>query len=471
MPRPTRQSLRSVSRDASENPGLLDSTKRTTRSRSGLRPRAVNISPRSTASIHATTGHSSIPTASRTRRTSKRIRELAARNHLVTSLSKDDTLSTSKGSTPSVSKTSSPTSDPITEQESQASRAVSSFTIDTQVSDHPTQESSMKHHPLGDSLAHQLPSRTPLQPQAESSLPVTEESEKEVLRRVRDELEKEDQCSNVMMAPYTEEIYINLRLREEKAMPNPKYMTQQTELTWEMRMVLIQWMIEVHEHLKLRESSLYLAVNMVDRFLSVRTATPSRLQLLGTTALFTASAYHWFNGPYVHEYLHLCQHAYSKRELFKAQRYILDSIDWELNVPHILPFLLRGSRAERACLHVRAISLYLSQVALVHPPLMAYPPSQLAASCLWLARTIRQRGKWDQRMSEYTWYGEVELYPVVEALYAYLTDKEGSQVTTALYGKFAHSGFLDAAGQCEQWIQHHPDIRAHFLSRRGKIHR
>ncbi|RKP14057.1 cyclin-like protein [Piptocephalis cylindrospora] len=311
-------------------------------------------------------------------------------------------------------------------------------------------EDSVLKSALRDSLDNQIIVREPAKhhgkTQKASKERVVEEVDEEVvLRRVREQLEAEDQSSSAMMAPYTEEIYTNLRTREELAMPRARYMDDQKDLTWEMRTILVQWMIEIHEHLRLKESSLYLAINMVDRFLSLRTATLSRLQLLGAAALFTASDYHWFGGPPVKQYLDLCENIYTKRDIFKAQRYLLDAIDWELNVPIILPFLMRGSRAEGSCMH--------------------YPPSKMAATCLWLARTIRRRGCWDQRMTEYTWYGEMELYSAVEELYGYLIGEEAIQ-ETALTEKFSHRSFLDASGQCRKWIKEHPDIKAHFLHRR-----
>lgn len=72
--------------------------------------------------------------------------------------------------------------------------------------------------------------------------------------------------------------------------PKPSYLENQPELTSYMRVILIDWMVEVVREYKLQSETLHLAVNYVDRFLS-RTANVKRdmLQLVGTAALMIAA--------------------------------------------------------------------------------------------------------------------------------------------------------------------------------------
>lgn len=72
--------------------------------------------------------------------------------------------------------------------------------------------------------------------------------------------------------------------------PKPGYLENHPELTSYMRVILIDWMVEVVREYKLQSETLHLAVNYVDRFLS-RTANVKRdmLQLIGTAALMIAA--------------------------------------------------------------------------------------------------------------------------------------------------------------------------------------
>lgn len=65
-----------------------------------------------------------------------------------------------------------------------------------------------------------------------------------------------------------QEILKFLKEQECEALPRPNYMDKQPYITWNMRSVLVDWLVCVAEEYKMSEDSLYLAVNYIDRFLS-----------------------------------------------------------------------------------------------------------------------------------------------------------------------------------------------------------
>ena len=69
----------------------------------------------------------------------------------------------------------------------------------------------------------------------------------------------------------------------------PFYMTRQDEVNPSMRMILINWLVELYDELELHIESLLHAVHEVDRFLSANTVAKETLQLVGATALMLAS--------------------------------------------------------------------------------------------------------------------------------------------------------------------------------------
>ena len=56
-----------------------------------------------------------------------------------------------------------------------------------------------------------------------------------------------------------------------------------------MRMILIDWLCEVQQNFELFHETLYLAVKIVDRFLSARVVSRDNLQLIGATAMLMSS--------------------------------------------------------------------------------------------------------------------------------------------------------------------------------------
>ena len=70
-------------------------------------------------------------------------------------------------------------------------------------------------------------------------------------------------------AIYAREIADWLREKEPEHRPKHGYMESQNDINEKMRRILFDWLIEVHYKFKLRPQSLYLTVNLIDRFLSI----------------------------------------------------------------------------------------------------------------------------------------------------------------------------------------------------------
>lgn len=79
-----------------------------------------------------------------------------------------------------------------------------------------------------------------------------------------------------------------------------------------MRAILVDWLIEVHLKFKLLPETLYITVNVIDRFLEKQKVSKSRLQLVGVTALFIASKYEEIYPPELKDFVYITDGAYSK---------------------------------------------------------------------------------------------------------------------------------------------------------------
>ncbi|GLH01772.1 G1/S-specific cyclin-E [Gryllus bimaculatus] len=87
-----------------------------------------------------------------------------------------------------------------------------------------------------------------------------------------------------------ERVLQNLLRTEERYAPSGSYFScVQSEITPEMRTIVAEWMLEVCEEQKRQEEVFLLAVNYMDRFLSVCNIRKTQLQLLGTTCLLLSS--------------------------------------------------------------------------------------------------------------------------------------------------------------------------------------
>ena len=89
-------------------------------------------------------------------------------------------------------------------------------------------------------------------------------------------------------------------------------MANQKEINDKMRAILVDWLIEVHSKFKLQKETLFLTINIIDRFLEKTIVSKSKLQLVGVTALLIASKYEEIYPPEVKDFVYITDRAYSK---------------------------------------------------------------------------------------------------------------------------------------------------------------
>lgn len=177
-------------------------------------------------------------------------------------------------------------------------------------------------------------------------------------------------------------------------MPNPNYMENQKELAWQMRGILTDWLIQVHMRFRLLPETLFLAVNIIDRFLSARVVSLAKLQLVGVTCMFMAAKFEEIMAPSISNFLMCADSSYTESQILQAERYVLRTLDWNMSYPNPVHYLRRISKADDYNIKVRTLAKYLLEIGVVEWRLIAAPPSLLAAASIWLARLALGMEQW-----------------------------------------------------------------------------
>lgn len=208
------------------------------------------------------------------------------------------------------------------------------------------------------------------------------------------DLDADDHEDPLMVAEYVVEIFEYFKDLETTTMPNPDYMEHQEHLTWQERHTLVDWLIEVHEKFNLLPETLYLAMNIIDRFLSTKVVQLEKFQLVGITAMFIASKYEEVMSPHVSNFSYVARNDYSDAEILSAERYILSALNYDLSYPNPMNFLRRISKADNYDIQTRTLGKYLLEIGVVDNRFMEYLPSHVAAAAMYMARLILERGEW-----------------------------------------------------------------------------
>ena len=181
-------------------------------------------------------------------------------------------------------------------------------------------------------------------------------------------------------------------------MPNPLYMDSQKELAWTMRGILTDWLVQVHVRFRLMPETLFLAVNIIDRFLSAHVVSLAKLRLVSITCLFIASKVEVIVSPSVSHFLYCADSSYTESEILQAEKYVLKTLDWNVNYPNPMHFLRRVSKADEYDVKARTIAKYLLEIGCLKWRLLPAPPSLMTAAAIWLARLILHHETWVSRM-------------------------------------------------------------------------
>ncbi|KAK2461041.1 hypothetical protein APHAL10511_006982 [Amanita phalloides] len=264
-----------------------------------------------------------------------------------------------------------------------------------------------------------------------------------------EDLDADDVDDPLMVSEYVSEIFDYMKQLELATLPNPNYMESQKELAWRMRGVLSDWLIQVHYRFQLQAETLFLCVNIMDRFLSARVVSLAKLQLVGITCMFIAAKVEEILAPSVTHFLMCAESTYTESEILQAERYILKTLDWNLSYPSPMHYLRRVSKADNYNVEVRTLAKYFLEIQCVEWRLVAAPPSLMAAASIWLARIVMGYDLWTPNLAHYSSYPESALVPTANIILNYCLRPIRHE---SLFKKFAAKRYMKVSIRMRNWV-------------------
>ena len=162
------------------------------------------------------------------------------------------------------------------------------------------------------------------------SIDMTKENEMDVSE---ESLEKNEEV-------YIDEIFENLKNEElnNKYKINPNYFIFQNEINNKMRIILINWLAEVHTKLNFKEETFYTTIYIIDAYLSRKFIKRTNFQLLGVTALYIATKLNEIYIRRIKDYVFITDNAYREEELVIMESDICKTLNFNFLIPTSLSF-------------------------------------------------------------------------------------------------------------------------------------
>jgi hypothetical protein len=228
----------------------------------------------------------------------------------------------------------------------------------------------------------------------------------------------------LQVAEHVSEIFSHLCESELATMADPLYVfsMQNGELTWEDRAAYIETMIIIQHQYGLLLETVYLAVNIFDRFLSLQKIEKREARPFCIVALFFAMKFEEKRPSTIEEVVLPSKYEFieianiSKEEFVEKQINMFYTLQGRLCYANPFNFLDRLCIKQMDCTAgTLVVSTFLTYMTLLEPAFISVRPSKIAAAAVCFAKEMEESG-WHSSLVEFSGYSLKDLQPVVNLM-------------------------------------------------------
>ncbi|CAN6478516.1 unnamed protein product [Victoria cruziana] len=254
-------------------------------------------------------------------------------------------------------------------------------------------------------------------------------------------IDKSDAKNPLAVVEYIEEIYNHYRKTEIMSCVPEDYMSKQPDINHRMRAILVDWLIEVHHKFDLMHETLFLAINLIDRYLSIQNVMRKSLQLVGITGMLLACKYEEVYVPALEDFVIISDRAYSREDVLKMEKSMLNALRFNMSIPTPFVFVRRFLKAAESDKKLEMVAFYLVELCLVEYRMLKFPPSLLASAAIYAGRRLLKLSpQWNKILNVHSTYSEEQLQECAE-LIGGIHQSAGVGKLTSVYRKYSISKY------------------------------
>ncbi|KAK2408713.1 CYCLIN B2-4 [Trifolium repens] len=299
---------------------------------------------------------------------------------------------------------------------------------------------------------HKSPTDQPMPMTLESADPMhtdSHEMEEVEMEDINEEMildiDSNDANNSLAVVEYIEDLYSYYRQVEFIGCVSPHYMAEQADLNERMRAILVDWLIEVHDKFGLMQETLFLTINLIDRFLAKQHVVRKKLQLVGLVAMLLACKYEEVDVFVVWDLIHLSDNAYTRKDVLDMEKLMLNTLQYNMSLPTAYVFIRRFLKAAQADKKLEQVAFFLVELSLVEYEMLKFPPSLMAAAAVYTAQcTVSGFKNWNKTCEWHTNYSEDQLLECSMKMVGF-HQKAGIGKLTGVYRKYGSAKFSFAA--------------------------
>jgi hypothetical protein len=191
------------------------------------------------------------------------------------------------------------------------------------------------------------------------------------------------------VSEYCSEIQRHMQTEQNLTKPFPFYMKSQTKgFNENLRAEIIDWIIRVHQKFRLWSETLFITINLLDRYLSIFDFPSDRIYLLCTACLFIATKYEEIYPPTMKDWIKLTQNKYTKEQIIDLEQSILFNLDFQILTTSSYRFLERYSKVAKIDTVTFFVAQFFLELSLFDSKMSQYCPGLQASAAIYTAMRV-----------------------------------------------------------------------------------
>eukprot|EP00730_Choanoeca_flexa_P005811 TRINITY_DN12024_c0_g1_i4.p1 TRINITY_DN12024_c0_g1~~TRINITY_DN12024_c0_g1_i4.p1 ORF type:complete len:615 (+),score=154.08 TRINITY_DN12024_c0_g1_i4:1319-3163(+) len=192
-----------------------------------------------------------------------------------------------------------------------------------------------------------------------------------------------------------------------------------------MRFILMDWLVEVADLKSFDRHTLYMAMDLVDRYLARCKITRKTLQLLGIACMVIAARFLEPDVITIREAAWLTDNTYTYEQIVRTIGQVLFSVRGNVRTPTMLEYLEVIVHFSKVSTSVAEFAFTLAETALLRVTHTMHPPAHMAAAVAFVAFNVGGLlDPWPIRVSNWTQITVKEFANLARQVFGYYSSSE-----------------------------------------------
>lgn len=232
----------------------------------------------------------------------------------------------------------------------------------------------------------------------------------------------------------------------------------QSEVSYGMRAMLIDWLIDVAMEYQLHSQTIFLTVNYIDRYLSKVNIKRDVLQLVGVACMFIASKFEEIQAPLASEFSYITDHTYSVTQILRVEQNILGVLGFHLMATTPIAFLDAFTTTldlpEDQVMFVRFVVERFMQ----EKEYLYFLPSQICAAAVAYSNIVFGRPSWPAEAVDASGLSKSDIKECFQSIqYTHLKAESSSLV--AVITKYSSDAYMNVGKYVPSFNTYNVDVQ------------